>query len=47
MTNSFVKPCSFCDNAIEMIEQENGRWKAVDEYGNPHHCLRIKREGIK
>ncbi|MGH9973191.1 MAG: hypothetical protein ACRD93_04765 [Nitrososphaeraceae archaeon] len=41
--DSFVKPCSFCGFAIQMVEMDNGRWKAVEANGNAHYCLRNKR----
>jgi hypothetical protein len=41
----FVKPCSFCGQAIEMSDK-NGRWQAYEETGDYHNCLRNRRKSI-
>ncbi len=38
MTQSYVKPCIYCKERIEMSDKVSGKWLPYDLDGSAHEC---------
>jgi hypothetical protein len=44
MAQSYVKPCIYCKEQIEMSDKE-GKWLPYNLNNGPHHCKKNNKNG--